>query len=206
MPEKQKNWIYYRCQKNSCDFKTIREDVIIVALENFFTKYKISKKEIEKISSEIENSLEGFFEESKKKTEFFQKEILSIEKEEKELFQMRIRKLIDDDEFIKEKSVLKTNKNKMQDGFQNDEISEKLQIILNCLELLESGFITWDSLNEKNLVWLIDFIVSNFSITSKNTLNIGVYEFLNFKKTMNLKNGRGYRTRTCGLTLPKRTL
>ncbi len=190
-PEYQKQFIYYRCHKQShiCDFKIIREDVILKSLKMFFDCYKLSITEIKTIKKQLENSLGNLFDESEEKKKIINLAISKISKQEKNLISIRVNSLIDDDEFTAEREVLKNKKNNLQEAFSDDEMSDVYSIILKVFELLNNGFITWDAMTESNLLFLVDFVVSNFSITQKNALSIGVYSFLNFKKMLKSFDG-----------------
>ena len=185
--EVQKGNVYYRCHTKECDMKTMREDKIFQVLKEFFTTFVLSPLARKNIKQLIEDSINNIFESDKKKCERISKRIEEQKKELQELMIMRRKSLIDDDEFIYQKDILKQNMKVMQGEIIKNDFLEFLEIIQKNLELLENGFIEVKSMKNENLVWLVDFYTSNLFINKKNALSIGVYEFLNFKKLEKMK-------------------
>lgn len=172
IPERQKGWVYYRCQTKKCLQKTIREELLEKPLLDDFERMQFTREEKEQFWSEVEK----YHSDQTKDITSQHKQLLL----ERDLLQARLEKLADayvDEVFDKETYLLKKNKllgeiQSIKEKLENLENAEEdvLTKIEKYLELANRAYLSYKLGKQPEKREMVETIVSNLVVKGKNVI------------------------------------
>lgn len=169
IPERQKGYVYYRCQTGACPQKTVREELVEERLIEVYRKLRITDEEYEYLQQEIED----YRKTEPQRIEAEKKHLLM----QSEQIQTRLAKLADayvDEVFDKETYLEKKN----ELIFKQQEIKEKLEKITRqsaditnalseFLELSKTAYLSYKISKPEEKREMVQTTVSNFTAEGK---------------------------------------
>lgn len=169
IPEKQKGYIYYRCQTKSCPQKTIREELVETELLKKYRTFAFNEQETQLMQQQIEDYKKS----EPNRIEAVRNQLLLNLKQT----DIRLNKLADayvDEVFDKETYLQKKN----QIILEQKEINEKLQRIATnsneiinqveeFLELLNKAYLSYKIGEPEEKRHLVKITTSNFMVKQK---------------------------------------
>jgi DNA invertase Pin-like site-specific DNA recombinase len=172
IPEKQKSYIYYRCQTKNCPQKTIREEIIEDELLKTYQKLTFNQTETELMQQEVEKY---------KKTQPPRAESMKNQLQMNlEQTTIRLNKLADayvDEVFDKETYLSKKNQiilEKQQIKQQLQRMTANPSEIINqveeFLELLNKAYLSYKLGEPEEKRYLVKITTSNFEIKEKSVV------------------------------------
>lgn len=169
IPERQKGYVYYRCQTRICPQKTIREDIIESKLLEIFKKLQLTGEEYDFLKQEAEN----YRKDEPRRIEMLRRQ-LSMKLGDIENRLARLADAYMDDVFDKETYFVKKNELILK----RQEIREKLDAknlnetdFLNefdeFLELLKSAYLSYKLGKPEEKREMVEIAFSNFTAEGK---------------------------------------
>lgn len=169
IPEKQKGYVYYRCQSKHCPQKTIREELIETKLLETYKKLAFNQTETELMQQEIEDYKKS----EPNKVEAMKHQLLM----NLEQTNTRLNKLADayvDEVFDKETYLQKKNQiilEQQQIRQQLQRITTNSDDIINqveeFLELLNKAYLSYKLGESEEKQQLVKITTSNFEVRQK---------------------------------------
>ncbi len=169
IPERQKGFVYYRCQTKNCPQKTVREELIENGFCSLLKELKFSEFEnecLEKIINQRQCDNESFTK--------AQKQTLNLQLEN---CRTRVSKLtdalidgaIERELFVNKKNDLVLEESRLQDGLTNLEqnFNENLERVERILERANRAYSSYKSSTGEEKREMVKIITSNLTINEK---------------------------------------
>lgn len=169
IPERQKGFVYYRCQTKDCSQKTVREEVIENGFYHLLKKLQFDEQEnrcLEKIINKRQSENESFVK--------VQRQTLSLQLD---ACRSRLSKLtdalidgaIERELFVNKKNDLVLEEHRLQDELTNLEqgINDNLERVKRTLELANRAYISYESASGEERREMVKIITSNLKINEK---------------------------------------
>lgn len=170
--ERQKGYVYYRCQTKTCPQKTIREELIEKELLPLLKKLAFNEQENCYLQKAVKSKYGELEVLKENKLEILKMQLEQCRQRLSKLTDFFVDDVIDQDIFIKKKNSLVIEENKLQEeigGF--DEIQRTaLTKAEQFLELVNRAYLSYKWGTEEERRELVKFVTSNFSVKEKSVL------------------------------------
>lgn len=173
VPERQKGWVYYRCQTRDCKQKTMREETIEKQLLPVLSKLKFTDEENRHLAAVLLEK-EGEAKTNLKVTK--QSFVLKIEQCRQRLSKLTdalVDETIDREIFIQKKNLLLLEEQRLGQQLEEIERGEGSVIfakVRKILELANRAYLSYKSGIEQEKREMVEIIISNFSAIGKTVL------------------------------------
>ena len=166
-PERQKGHVYYRCHASECETKTVREGLIEEAIQKVLSRVKLTDRDVEYLSKEIECWFEERSPDSHANTHAMQ--LQQIEGRLDRLTEALIDRLIDNEEFNKRKEKLYLEKSRIEEKIVKDtENRADAGNIRKFLELIKNLAVTYLFADPAEKRQIVQLATSNRKVAGKN--------------------------------------
>jgi len=167
--ERQKGYVYYRCQTKTCPQKTIREELIEKELLPFLKKLAFNNQENRYLQKAVKSKYGELEVLKENKLEILKMQLEQCRRRLSKLTDFFVDGVIDQEIFINKKNSLVIEENKLQkeiSGF--DEIQRTaLTKAEQFLELVNQAYLSYQWGTEVEKRELVKFVTSNFSVREK---------------------------------------
>jgi len=167
IPERQKGYIYYRCQSKSCPTKTVREERIEEAVLNLLTTHKLSNLDIDVID---QNLREWFDEREKQKPpEISHLNLAKVDDRLDTLADKLIDHVIDDNTYQRKKQKLLLQRKSIEETQRKSiNIDEVANNIRKFLERVKNLCLTYQMATSTEKRELVKITSSNRLVSERN--------------------------------------
>ena len=167
VPEKQKTYIYYRCQTRTCLTKTIREEKLEAAIRDLLTTHRIPDLDLDALDCELRNWLDE--RETLKPKDMSTLQLAKIEDRLDCLSDKLIDRIIDDETYQAKKQKLLMERKTIED--QSAKHTNKEEILHNVqkfLERMKSLCFTYEMATNPEKREIVKITTSNRIVTERN--------------------------------------
>ena len=167
--ERQKCYVYYRCQTKRCPQKTIREEAIEEKLLETFEKLWLSDEEYDSLKKEAEKYLT----EAPKQAEQVKKQLLmqfsNIETRLARLADAYMDEVFDRETYFAKKNELILKQREIKEKLEPESADEAdfVKQFDEFLELVKSARLSYESAKESEKREMVEIVVSNFVVQGK---------------------------------------
>ena len=168
VPEAQKGHIYYRCQTKTCETKTVREEVLEVAIKDTLSRVRLSDESIAFLVNEIEEWMHTRAEDASANT--YQMQLTQIEEKLVRLTDALVDRLIDSETFAARKQSLFLEKARVNEAVNTIKKLPDRTLVQKFLELIKSLSMLYENANADEKRQLVQITTSNRSVCIKNVL------------------------------------
>ena len=166
--EAQKGHIYYRCQTKTCETKTVREEVLEVAIKDTLSRVRLSDESIAFLVNEIEEWMHTRAEDASANT--YQMQLTQIEEKLVRLTDALVDRLIDSETFAARKQSLFLEKARVNEAVNTIKKLPDRTLVQKFLELIKSLSMLYENANADEKRQLVQITTSNRSVCIKNVL------------------------------------
>lgn len=168
-PERQKGYVYYRCQNNTCPTKTIREESLDTAIAKLLSAHSLSNEQIEKLDQELRQ----WFEKRKKKTPATTApmQLAQIDAKLDTLDDKLLEKIIDDETYQRKRGQLLFEKKKLEEQ-QREQANEahEPERVRQFLERVKDFLYSYRNVNSVEKREIAELTTSNRLVDQRNIL------------------------------------
>lgn len=178
--ELQKGIIYYRCQKRTCDFTAVRQEVLEECVTDFFRRYHFTEAGAKEYLDRLRNMNKDKLANVTRERKSIAALLSEKESELSGLTRMRARGEIDADTFAAEKKKLADEISLLRERLSQvgEDIPEFLESLQKMLEHVDDRFSSWSNQSDNQRRLVLDMLGSNFFIEDKKRITMRLYIFL----------------------------
>jgi site-specific DNA recombinase len=166
-PEKQKGYIYYRCQTRKCLTKTVREEKLEAAIHNLFTTHRIPDLDLDALDRELRMWLDE--RDAQKPKDMSATQLARIEDRLDCLSDKLIDRIIDDETYQTKKQKLFMERKTIEgQRTKHTKKEEALGNIRQFLERVKSLCFTYTMATKSEKREIVKIATSNRIVTGRN--------------------------------------
>jgi len=169
IPERQKGYVYYRCQTRSCPTKTVREERIEEAVHNLLNTHKLSDLDIDT----IDQNLRAWFDEREKQQpqDTSHLNLAKVDERLDTLADKLIDRVIDDETYQSKKEKLLLQRKSIEDTQRKSiNIDEIANNIRKFLERVKNLCLTYQMATRTEKRELVKITSSNRFVSERNVV------------------------------------
>lgn len=180
-PELQKEHVYYRCQRNDCETKTIREDVLNASVRFALTKYQVAPAEGEALEKAWLNSQDRIAQKDLRNS--IELRISSAEQALSRAADLLIEGILDNETYLTKKKQVTLTIAHLREELQNlPDLDEIKANTTQFIELLKSLTGLYENLKPHEKRVFLENAFSNRRVVGKKTI-LEPYSWLEDAKT-----------------------
>ncbi len=172
IPERQKGYAYYRCQKKGCPQKTVREELLMENFCRMLEDLRFNDREnrsLERIITKRRGATESFVQTRRQTLQ------LQLEKCRERLSKLTdalIDGTLERDLFVNKKNSLVQEEHRLQDELKScgESESDALDRTSKILELANQAYLSYETANEEEKREMVKTVVSNFIVEGKSVV------------------------------------
>jgi DNA invertase Pin-like site-specific DNA recombinase len=169
IPERQKGWVYYRCQTRNCPQKTVREELIEENFCRILEDLRFNEREQRYLAHLIRRRRGEMQSHGEKRKQALELQIEQCRERLSKLTDALIDGTLDKELFINKKNALVLEQEKLKDELTNFEqnISASFEEAEKILELANSAYSSYKKATGEEKREMVKIVTSNLSINGK---------------------------------------